>query len=306
MLLRSRSTLSLLLYLALLVPLSASAGTVVRVNTSLGDFYLELYDEVTPITVNNFLSYVNGGLYNDTIVHRLAQNFVIQGGGYTFYEDIQFFYEIEAGNPIVNEPRRSNLRGTIAMAKLPGNPHSATNQWFINLGNNTFLDNDNGGYSVFGHVLGDGMNVVNAIAGLQPVRLITGWDFFPTRNYTTPPLRRDNLVYLNMEVAGSTDGVVAEFKPGTGRLRTFVDAGALGLMSVEMVLTSEDPQLIVKLDPTRMFPLPQRLDTMSVFNNNTGELTIPEIYVNGEVMWRNVRFQLTDEQQLVFTLTGLE
>jgi len=297
----------MLLSLALLSPFSASAGTVVRVNTSLGDFFLELYDDVTPITVDNFLSYVNQGLYNDTIIHRLSPGFVIQGGGYTFYEDVQTFYEYPAGNPIYNEPRRSNQRGTIAMAKVAGNPHSATNQWFINLGNNSFLDNDNGGFAVFGHVMGDGMNVVNAIAGLTPMYLIQGWDRFPVRNYTLGTrLLRSNLVFVNMEVAGSTEGHAAEYKPETGRLRVFVDAGGLGLMSVEMALLGETPELTVKLDQTRMFPLSERVDNMPVFNTDNGQLTIPEVYVNGAVMWRNVSFQLTDNDQLIFTLTGAE
>lgn len=298
-------SLAFLLGLALW-PLSLNAGTVVRVNTTLGDFYLEMFDEVTPITVNNFLGYVNAGLYNGTIVHRLSPGFVIQGGGYTFYEDVQSFYEIEPGNPIVNEPRRSNQRGTISMAKQPGNPHSATNQWFINLGNNTGLDIDNGGYAVFGRVLGDGMKVVDAIAALNPVFLITGWDRFPTRNYTGGRLLNSHLVFLNMEVAGRTDGHAAEFKPETGRLRAFVDAGALGLMSVEMALLGETPALTVKLDPAKMFPLPARVDNMAMFDSNTGRLTIPEVRINGEIVWRNVRFMLTDAAQLVFTLEGVD
>lgn len=301
----SRHLLPLLVALALW-PLNLNAGTVVRVNTTLGDFYLEMFDEVTPITVNNFLGYVNSGRYNGTIVHRLSPGFVIQGGGYTFYEDVQSFYQIEAGNPISNEPRRSNQRGTIAMAKLPGNPHSATNQWFINLGNNTGLDTDNGGYAVFGRVLGDGMKVVDAIAALNPVYLIDGWDRFPTRNFTGGRLLNSHLVFLNMEVAGRTDGHAAEFKPDTARLRTFVDAGPLGLMSIEMALLSETPALTVKLDPTRMFPLPARVDNMATFIPDTGRLTIPEVRVNGAVTWRNVRFMLTDATQLVFTLEGVD
>lgn len=296
----------ILLGLCLLFPVSSWAGTVVRVNTSLGEFFVELYDTTTPRTVENFLGYVNGGLYNGTIVHRLAPGFVIQGGWITFIEEVQSFMEIPVGNAVVNEFRVSNQRGTIAMAKIDGNPNSATSQWFINLGNNTFLDTNNGGFTVFGRVLGNGMQVVDAIGALTPMSLVPGMDRFPTINFTGGRLLNSNLVFLNMSVVGSTTGDAAVFSPETGRLRTYVDAGALGLMSVEFALTSESPALTIKLDPARMFPLNDRVANMAVFDNASGQLTIPEIRVNGAVAWRNVRFQLTNTEQLIFTLTGLE
>ena len=71
----------LLLCLLMLFPLSAMAGTVVRVSTALGDFDIELLDDTAPVTVANFLTYLNKGAYNGTVVHRLVPGFVIQGGG---------------------------------------------------------------------------------------------------------------------------------------------------------------------------------------------------------------------------------
>ena len=159
----------------------AEAGTVVRfelnyaVTTTAGSlsyFDVELEDSAAPITAANFIKYVNAGLYNDTIFHRKVNNFVVQGGGFTpttTNGQITGLAPITNYGTIQNEfsSSRSNLVGTVAMAKLEGNPNSASNQWFVNLGDNSAnLDNQNGGFTVFGHVLDNGMALVNAINGL--------------------------------------------------------------------------------------------------------------------------------------------
>jgi|GEM_PF-1520894 len=124
-----------------------------------------------PATVENFLNYVEDEDYDDTIVHRSVTNFIVQGGGFAV-ENSQVV-ELPADEAVVNEfsADRSNLVGTIAMAKLGGNPDSATNQWFFNLGDNSSnLDNQNGGFTVFGQVLGDeDLETVNAIDDLERV-----------------------------------------------------------------------------------------------------------------------------------------
>ena len=109
-----------------------------------------------PETVENFLNYVEDEDYNDTIIHRSVADFIVQGGGFAV-EDSQVV-DLPADAPVDNEfsAERSNVRGTIAMAKQGGNPNSATNQWFFNLGDNSAnLDNQNGGFTVFGEVLSD-------------------------------------------------------------------------------------------------------------------------------------------------------
>jgi peptidyl-prolyl cis-trans isomerase A (cyclophilin A) len=144
---------------ALTSPL-AQAGTVVTFTTSLGAFDVELEDQVAPVTVANFLNYVISGAYTNTVFHRSVNNFVVQGGG--FYTD---FSAVATNAPIVNEASLSNVRGTIAMART-NTLDSATSQWFINTVDNTTLNNPTSPYAVFGHVLGDGMKVVDAIAAL--------------------------------------------------------------------------------------------------------------------------------------------
>jgi peptidyl-prolyl cis-trans isomerase B (cyclophilin B) len=135
----------------------------VLMKTTKGNMTLELYQDKAPITVKNFLSYVDEKFYDNTIFHRVIKDFMIQGGGLT--ED---FIEKSTKSPIKNEATNGlkNKRGTIAMARM-NEPHSATCQFFINHVDNSFLDNgvaaDGWGYCVFGKVV-DGMDVVDTIA----------------------------------------------------------------------------------------------------------------------------------------------
>jgi len=139
------------------------ANPKVLMKTTNGDMTIELYQNEAPITVKNFLSYVDEKFYDNTIFHRVIKDFMIQGGGLT--ED---FIEKSSKSPIKNEATNGlkNKRGTIAMARM-NEPHSATCQFFINHVDNSLLDNgvaaDGWGYCVFGKVV-DGMDVVDTIA----------------------------------------------------------------------------------------------------------------------------------------------
>ena len=136
---------------------------VVIISTSKGDIKVELLKNEAPITVENFLSYVNDGFYDGTIFHRVIPNFMIQGGGFT-----PDFVQKETKAPIKNEAANGlkNDRGTLAMARTQV-VDSATSQFFINVVDNDFLNNGarDYGYAVFGKVT-DGMDVVDAIAGV--------------------------------------------------------------------------------------------------------------------------------------------
>ncbi|MCP5146273.1 MAG: peptidylprolyl isomerase [Gammaproteobacteria bacterium] len=141
------------------------SATNVKLVTSMGDIEIGLLDSVAPGTVQNFLNYVNDGDYINSFIHRSVPGFVIQGGGYTFVEGT--VASVPADAAVTNEYQRSNQRGTVAMARLGGQPNSATNQWFINLDDNSNpLDTTDGGFTVFGEVLGEGMAVAEAIAAL--------------------------------------------------------------------------------------------------------------------------------------------
>lgn len=155
-----------------------SLATIVEFQTSEGNFKVNLHDETTPATVANFLSYVNDGSYNDTVIHRTVSNFIVQGGGARFDGELAPVF-LATKDPVRNEPVYSNIRGTIAMAKLGNNPDSATNQWFINLNNNSSnLDVQNSGFTVFGEIIDDGMSVVDSIAAVATCDIAPGQDAF--------------------------------------------------------------------------------------------------------------------------------
>lgn len=297
-----------LLCLVLVSPLSALAGTVVRVGTALGDFHIELFDDTAPGTVTNFLHYVNSGAYNGTVVHRLIPGFVFQGGWLSFNEAQQTFFPLATTGNILNEfsMLRPNLRGTIAMAKVGGDPHSANSQWFINLQDNPDLNTTNGGYTVFGRVLSSDMTVVDRIAALPPVTVLTGYDPFPLINYTGGSLLSRHLVSMTMKTVGVTGGFPVVFDGASARLHARINAGALGLLQAQFALVRETPSLQIQLDISTLFTLQQAEANMGSFDSSSGRLTLPELRINGAVAYRNVRFLLTDPQQLVFTLEGAQ
>jgi cyclophilin family peptidyl-prolyl cis-trans isomerase len=142
-----------------------STSNIVKLQTSMGDIVIELNRQAAPVTVKNFLGYVEAGFYDGTIFHRVMQGFMIQGGGFT-----NQMVEKKTRKPIINEAKNglSNMRGTIAMARS-SDPDSATCQFFINHSDNEFLnyiDENRAGYAVFGKVT-EGMDVVDAIASVK-------------------------------------------------------------------------------------------------------------------------------------------
>lgn len=168
---------------------SGAFATTVQFQTVMGDFEVNLYDEDTPQTVENFLAYVNSGAYSNTFVHRTVSGFVVQGGGFTYDAEGDSVSAIADNAPVTNEPEFANVRGTIAMAKVSGQPNSATNEWFFNLADNTSsLDGQNGGFTVFGEVTGNGMAIVDAIAALNRGNF-SGDEFFGDVPLTTMPVR---------------------------------------------------------------------------------------------------------------------
>lgn len=137
---------------------------VIKLETSMGVIEVELNRMRAPVTSNNFLRYVLEGEYDGTIFHRVMADFVVQGGGYTAEIEEKTQYDQifnESGNGL------KNSRGSIAMARY-SDPHTATNQFYFNIKNNTNLDPNSGnwGYAVFGEIVA-GMDVLDAIAGVE-------------------------------------------------------------------------------------------------------------------------------------------
>ncbi len=140
--------------------LVAWAGTLAEFRTPLGNLQVELFDDAKPVTVRNFVRYVTAGSYTNLLIHRWVPGFVIQGGGFyvegrtgtNVIEPVAVFGAIT--NEFGSGPPLSNTYGTLAMARVGGQTNSATSQWFFNLAHNASLDTVDGGFTVFGRVIG--------------------------------------------------------------------------------------------------------------------------------------------------------
>ena len=240
---RFKHTASALCIGSSLVLSQAASATTVQFQTEMGDFEVNLFDKTTPKTVANFLAYVKANAYSNTVIHRSVPEFVVQGGGYSYQGKLPLV-AIAQNSKVENEPIYSNLRGTISMAKLEDQPNSATNQWFISLKDNSEnLDKQNGGFTVFGQVTGNGMGIVDSIAALN--RFTQGaFSGFPLRNYTyddnknNAPVTGDHLVLIqNIVVLNADPDTAANLSPVKNTKLNQKDdgGGSMGLISLLML-----------------------------------------------------------------------
>lgn len=146
-----------------------NANKIAQVNTSMGTFNIQLFNSRTPGHAANFANYVNDDDYDSTFIHRAIEDFIVQGGGFEYLSGLTpNFAAVTQDTAVTNEPGLPNSRGTIALAKVSGDASSGTSQWFFNVADNVSnLDNQNGGFTVFGQVVGSGQTIVDAIAALN-------------------------------------------------------------------------------------------------------------------------------------------
>jgi len=284
------------------------AGTIVRVSTGIGDFSMELLDDTTPGTVQNFLNYVNRNDYNGTYIHRAVDNFVVQGGGFRF-RLFEGPIDVPSDPPIQNEFGVSNTRGTVAMAKIDGDPDSATNQWFVNVVDNSgSLDTLNGGFTVFATVLGEGMTTVDEIDALPWVSLGVK---APNASFITPiynsPL---DFLYINTEVTQRFSAAPHVFESATGLLITSVsiDSGA-DLISMNFNAVASVPNVVIRANAESVIPRRDSFEGIAEYSTVDGRLRIPalEVNLNGSVVVAtNVVFVLTDAATASFTLESFD
>jgi cyclophilin family peptidyl-prolyl cis-trans isomerase len=162
---------------------------VTRWSTTAGVMNVALFRDITPITFSNFRRYADAGDFDNAIFTRSVADFIIQGGSLQI-NDNNAVVEGTVRAPIQNEFNVSNTRGTVAMAKQGGDPNSATNQWFFNLGDNSAnLDNQNGGFTAFGEVRGaSGLATMDAIAARPKQDLSAQIGPFAATDTTTVPV----------------------------------------------------------------------------------------------------------------------
>ena len=237
------------------IVIAFGSNPIVSVNTNLGPIVIELFETQTPLTVDNFLNYVNDGDYINSIFHRNAQlpgdvPFVIQGGGFTTsdtaFTDVNQFTPVPTDDPVLNEPGISNTRGTVAMAKLGGDPDSATSQFFVNLSDNgggtPQLDTQNGGFTVFGQVLD--LTTSDEIAALSTTNV--GGPF------SELPLTSTNDVVVVSSVTGlgsiegvrfddiNADGVFDTGDTALTGITVFIDDNSNGILDTGELSTTTD------------------------------------------------------------------
>lgn len=224
---------------------SANAGTLVQFRTAFGDIEVELYDQDKPVTVQNFLNYIESGRYQNEFAHRLVPGFVLQGGGFTLTNSV--VSPISTFPPITNEfgvgRRFSNVYGTIAMAKLGGNTNSATSQWFFNLTNNPSLDapDVNNFFVVFGHVIA-GTNILNVMNqfqywnGTQTSNLVYNWGSpFDTLPLHYPSLAQTNFLFVDISL------LQVSIRPVVGGRNQIAWNSATGLTNIVEFTTNFPP-----------------------------------------------------------------
>ena len=215
----------------LLTAPASSADFNLRVQTDLGAIDLLMFYDAAPQTVDNFMNYVNRGDYDGTFIHRSVPGFVLQGGGYIFDDVPGTFFSggtvhIPEDPPVVNEFNQPNLRGTLAMAKLPTGPDTATSEWFVNLADNSAnLDNQNGGFTVFAQVQGAGMAVIDAIAALPLCPSVVPSFFCSTAYSSALPLADTSGTFDSATLINISAGIDAD---GDGAIDRLEDGGPNG------------------------------------------------------------------------------
>lgn len=274
----------------------SDVSDAVRLSTVLGNIDLALFGQQKPITVTNFLKYIDQNLYfkldpttnqiASSFIHRSIPGFVIQGGGFIGTVDPNLNTNPNKDNVqptqvlsqglIQNEPGISNKRGTIAMAQSGSDPNSATSQWFINLADNgaapnnlDFRFNNAGPYTVFGKVVNNTMTAVDAIAALPRFNAGAPFDQLPLRNYTSPnPIKVTNLVSIPAIAhispltfsAMSDNASVSVAVSGT---KLLVTGNSVGTAHITVTATDFDGAQVAQMFTVNVVAAPGRLVNLS-------------------------------------------
>lgn len=299
---------SILLGCLLIQPVVSFAATIVSVQSNLGNFTLELYEDRAPATVAHFLANLEAGNYQFSMVHQVTQVW-ISGG--------QYFYNSCSEGPVVvpqlpsipvEQTGLESSNGSIGMVR---NVDTTTvgSQWVINLGNNenTFPSGEEP--VIFGEII-EGLETANIIADqwLVPMDVSPS---VPTVNYNLLAVNcalfnRDNVVKVAMQIVSvdepGSEEPAAYFDDATSLLNLKVDAGSEGLLALSFQLQATDPDVVVQAQPETVVALTETVEGIATFDATSGELTIPELVIAGEVAYTNLVFTLTNQDSLLFTL----
>ncbi|MEI7948773.1 MAG: peptidylprolyl isomerase [Gammaproteobacteria bacterium] len=308
-------------WLALLIPFMVLTGSpalaqkYVCLQSTQGEWCVELLRSVAPATVTNFLRYVNEGGYANSLVHRSVPGFVIQSGG--FYLDAgNVINPLVTYGTIKNEFNRSNVRGTVAMAKVGSDPNSATSQWFVNLDSNVFLDlAANNSFTVFANVV-YGMEVVDRIAALSvydaSAQLGANFAELPL---VANQLSRQNLVLINQAytsdlLPGSTvqpyhcsvpvaNEALTELCSNSVTFPVNLAGGASYEVTLDLV--ASQPALVFAIRAGSLKPLANLPNSYASYNPLTNLVVIPSVRV-GSTIYDNVQLLMPNSVTQRLTL----
>lgn len=294
---------------------------VVCLQTNLGEMCIRLFSDDAPQTVANFLRYVNDGDYNGSFFHRSVSGFVLQGGGFKWGNGAPT--EVPADPAIPNEYKIPNTVNTIAMAKLGGDPNSATNQFFFNLADNTDSLNasNNGGFTVFGEVILSDRSVLSSLASVRPYDLSSSLgSAFNETPLVNPDTTRSADDFLTIERAFVTQRDIAAVEDTTpDPLANITAVGTYGSQVIsigarfpvrignklyQIILNKHesDPNLFL-VDLIRIIELKDNGRIAATFDGR--HLTIPTLRAGNKV-YANVVLELTNSRTLEFYLQSYE
>jgi len=301
-----------------LVPLlatAAQAATIVSVQTVLGTYKVELYEDLAPNTVARFLSDIESGRYHFSFLHFAANTYFV-GGRYVYNSCSQGPEEIDAGAPIaVEETGLANTTGTVAMVRDSSNPSILTGEYLVNLGTNTPASQSTAPV-VIGTII-EGLAAADSVADLWKIPMDVS-PSVPTVNYNgmlavqCGLFDRDNLIQSVLAVdsvdSGGGGGPVGNddpanyYDPATGRVHVKVDAGSEGLLSLAFEIVQTEPQVVIQVIQETVATLSVSVDKIATFTPLTGTLILPELSIDNVVTYKDMFFKLSDTEQLQFTL----
>ena len=308
------SSVAHLLLVCGLVPAPAFSATIIDVQTNVGSFKVELFEDQAPNSVALFLANLEAGNYHFSMVHE-AGNLFVTGGRYFYNSCSEGASPVpSAGNAAVENTGLNNNLGTFALARDPSNPGQVTGQWVINLGNNETLYAPEVRPVVIGEII-EGLPAADSIADLWRVSMDVS-PAVPTVNYDgffsviCGAFTRDNVVLASMVVESIDQGPIGGdnapnvFDTSSNTLNVQVDAGSAGLLGFALTVQSLEPEVVLQAQSESVVVLSEAVEGIATFNFETAELTLPELVADGAVAFTDVVFRLTDEANLLFTLVS--
>lgn len=294
-------------------PLVALGGSIVEVRTSQGVFYIELNERAAPTSSENFLQYVTKGRYDDTFVYGTADGSFIRGGGYTFAKCPDGVQRVTEEPPIAFEQTGLlNKRGTISMVPSSRSLNTATSDWIINLDDNFTFDDGHSGYAPFGEIVGDGLEVVQAIAVANQAETSNpldsqGADFFGYHVNCQLPEQSNHITIAMTLVNNDADLPSGSYFSAENELQiNILLPGDTYIRMPFHVAMLENGEITITARSEASTDLDTPLPNMASYDAATGVLSLPSLEIDGVILFEDVQFLETENNSSTFRLVSFE